>query len=539
MSAHRFWRVRVLQSWNGLAPCWISEVEFRNVVGGPDLTLIGNGGTAISSGVFNGDVASYGPNNAFGNSGTYFGSSEAPPLGWVGWDFGVGVSHDIIQVVITNVPGPTADYNPKELLLEKSDDGTNWSVYSMMPDMPYGTTATKTFNYLAPPTGTIYLIPASPSMLMYGGGSAYLSPPVHVVGYGGASASLTAPTARLAFFLGSSVGLTAPPPTLLATGRSSAGDNDFTYTAPVPTLSARGGANAKLTAPSPTLTTTATFTNFGRASITAPSATLSASGTVSGTGQANLTFNDPYKLVGYSGAVCSITLTGGYTVQAQSTAGSIGGAAITCPLFKLSASGTAQNYGSANLLAPAARLGAQAQAWLAAPSATLTAIGSAVVTASYEAYAVNLLHRNTDAPVDETTRYTNFPFTHVVRYQNSYYGANSTGLYLLEGTTDDGTPIPWEFKTAITDFESPMVKTVASAYFAGRMGPEATVSVYLGESGDVSYSHSTPRGAAAQNYRQVFGKGLKDRYYALSVAGEGVMELDALELNTKTLTRRI
>ena len=374
---------------------------------------------------------------------------------------------------------------------------------------------------------------------------ALISPPGSLTATGTAYATTTfnadikSPPSVIRAFSGVNALLATSPPALFSSGRSSAGENDFTYTAPSAHLSAHGGANARLDAPSPVLNVAAAFVGWGNADIAAPSATLSASGAVSGVGQAALTVYDPHKLIGYSGAVASITLTGKYTVQAQSTAGSIGGAAITCPLFELSASGTAQNYGSANLLAPAARLGAQAQAWLVAPGFTLTAIGSATITATYEAYAVNLLHRNTDAPVNETTRYTNFPFTHVVRYQNSYYGANSTGLYLLEGATDDGAAIPWEFKTTITDFESPMAKTAVSVYFAGRMGPAATVGIHLGESGDVSYSHSTPRGPAAQNYRQVFGLGLKSRYYALSVAGEGVMELDSVEFNTKTLTRRI
>ena len=449
--------------------------------------------------------------------------------------------------------GPEFGYSAVSLAANTTYTGTFSVSEGVQSITMFGVTRTASVAFSTPGKGLSRLdlvVGASVSVenmsvdgVVIGSATSLISCPMPVLTASGAGPGgvsfLSSPRATLKSFGGANSSLTAPSATLFATGRNSAGDNDFTYTAPVPTLSARGGANAKLTAPSPTLTTTATFTNFGRASITAPSATLSASGTVSGVGQAALTFSTPYKLVGYSGAVASITLTGKHTVQATSTAGSIGGAAITCPLFELSASGTAQNYGSASLLAPAARLGAQAQAWLKPPGFTLTAIGSATITATYEAYAVNLLHRNTDTPVNEATRYTNFPFTHVVRYKNSYYGANATGLYLLEGTTDDGVPIPWEFKTTITDFESPMAKTVVSAYFAGRMGPEATVGIHLGESGDVSYSHSTPRGPVAQNYRQVFGLGLKARYYALSVAGEGIMELDSVEFNTKTLSRRI
>ena len=88
----------------------------------------------------------------------------------------------------------------------------------------------------------------------------------------------------------------------------------------------------------------------------------------------------------------------------------------------------------------------------------LTFIGTAVVAVTYEAYAVNLQHKGTDSPVDEITRYTNFPFERIVRYQNSYFGVAADGLYLLEGTTDHATPattIPWEFKTHLTDFENP------------------------------------------------------------------------------------
>jgi len=171
----------------------------------------------------------------------------------------------------------------------------------------------------------------------------------------------------------------------------------------------------------------------------------------------------------------------------------------------------------------------------------LTAIGTAVITATYEAYAVNLKHtpRGNEQPTDEVTHYTNFPFTHVVRYKNSYYGANSTGLYLLEGTTDAATPIPFAVKTAMTDFKSPTKKTLASAYFGGRFGPASTITLTAGEDTPASYTYSTPRDQNAQNYRQTFGKGLKARYYQLAVAGSDTLELDSIELDVHNLTRRI
>jgi hypothetical protein len=369
-----------------------------------------------------------------------------------------------------------------------------------------------------------------------------LSAPVATISaLGGANSALTAPTPTLSSFAGATSELTAPGPSLSATAYNSFGERAAILTAPSPTLSAYTGASADFAAPVATLSATATCAISGSADISAPASLIEAAGTVSDAAQSSLSAPSP-NLIGYSGAVCSVTLTGGPTITATGTAGGVGGAQITAPLFELTSSGTAQAYGSANLIAPAAQMGSSSVAYLVAPSATLTAIGHAVVTATYEAYAVNLKHQPKPGkePVDEVTRYTNFPFTHIVRYQNSYFGANSTGLYLLEGTTDAGTPIPWAFKTALMDFKSPFQKTVASAYFGGRLGAADTITLYAGEGAGTAYSYTTPRGALAQNHRQAFGKGIKQhRYYAIGANGADVLELDDIDLDVHNLTRRI
>lgn len=274
---------------------------------------------------------------------------------------------------------------------------------------------------------------------------------------------------------------------------------------------------------------------------------MDASGRVSEISSAALSAPMP-DVVGYSGAVCSITLTGKPTVQAAGTTGTIGRATITAPLFELTASGTRQNYGSADLIAPAARMGATAQAWLIAPGATLTAIGTAVVAVTYEAYAANLARSalfsvdprsETEASPPQVTHYTNYPFDYIVRYRNSYFGANATGLYLLEGTTDDGTAIPFAVQTHLSDFKTPNLKTVASAYLSGRIGAAETVSLTAGENNPITHNFTTPRGAKAQNHRQKFGLGTKARYFSLGVSGTQQFELDAVELEVVAMNRRI
>lgn len=355
----------------------------------------------------------------------------------------------------------------------------------------------------------------------------------------GGYSRLTAPSPTIQAYFGGSSEVTAPRPTMSATASKSY--NNLIISAPSPMLDAYGGARSALTVPSPSISSTATSTIFVSAALSAPSPTLDAHAVVSATANVSLTAPSP-NAKSYGGAVCSITLAGAPTVSATGTTGAVGHAAVTVPMFQITASATEQNHGSANLVVPMPRMGASIQAYTVVPMATLTAIGTATITATYEAYALNLNH-NDPAAVDEMTRYTNFPFTHVVRYKNSYFGVNETGLYLLEGTTDYAEPaptaIPWAFKTATTDFKSPFIKTVVSTYFAGRMGPEAAIDLYVGEDGAKTYSYQTPRTSTAKNFRQKFGRGNDARYYALGASGDGELALDEIQFNTLNHTRRI
>ena len=357
------------------------------------------------------------------------------------------------------------------------------------------------------------------------GNAALTGPSLTMRGYGGATASLTGP----------SLGFTG-------TGHNSTDEYSAQLTLPMGTLQAWAGANAALTGPSLAIAATGTGTNLGTANLVGPSLTMSGTGVVGGVGSAELTLEGTYSLIGYGGAVCSVTI-GALTMTATGTTGGVGSAAMTLPMFELVATGTRQNSGSAELIGPMLQSTPTGVAMLIGPMGRLVAIGTATVTATYEAYAVNLRH-NSDKTPDEVTRYTNFPFTHIVRYQNSYFGANETGLYLLEGTTDYAatpTAIPWAFKTAVTDFGYPEFKTIESAYIGGRLGAAETLTLYAGEGDETqAYSYTTPRGELAQNYRQKFGKGIKNhRYYALGANGSGELVIDSIDFNVAKRTRRI
>ncbi|MBL0245807.1 MAG: hypothetical protein IPQ22_18100, partial [Rhodoferax sp.] len=118
--------------------------------------------------------------------------------------------------------------------------------------------------------------------------------------------------------------------------------NNLIISAPSPTLDAYGGARSALTVPSPSISSTATSTIFVSAALSAPSPTLDAHAVVSATANVSLTAPSP-NAKSYGGAVCSITLAGAPTVSATGTTGAVGHAAVTVPMFQITASATEQN----------------------------------------------------------------------------------------------------------------------------------------------------------------------------------------------------
>ena len=313
-------------------------------------------------------------------------------------------------------------------------------------------------------------------------------------------------------------------------------------------LSSFGGAQARMSAPTPSLMATGIGVVIGRAKMTSPTPVLSASGTVGSIAKSTMTLSGHPSVVGFSGAVVSIRIGGEYTLLSSGTSGSIDKGAMRLPLCRLRASGYLESHGGAALTSPMLLPVGHGRAVLVAPGYELVAYGSAVVAASYEAYSINLLggiDRNPqnqfDPNVNEVTHYTNYPFTQILRFEDSYYGVGSDGLYLLEGDTDAGAPIAWSFRTALSDFNSKQLKRVKSVYIGARLISEITVTLVVGEKQELTYSYTTPRGNDAQNYRVPFGKGVRTRYAALELSDTSgnFIEIDTLDLENETLERAI
>ena len=221
--------------------------------------------------------------------------------------------------------------------------------------------------------------------------------------------------------------------------------------------------------------------------------------------------------------------------------GSVGRLAVTLPMITAELSGTAQAYAIIDAVLPMLVAGPYGRITAMLPMMQASLSGRTVIAVTYEAYAVNLKPkaRYREELVNEVTRYTNYPFNQVIRFQNQYLGIADNGVYLIGGATDNAAAIPWAWKTALTDNKAPQLKRPVSAYFSGRVGQAATVTLYTGESGSNAYSYSTPRDATPQNYRQKFGLGVRTRYYALGMAGTAALELDKINMEVAQLSRKL
>lgn len=116
---HRYWRIYAYGEFNGSGVAIsIAEMQFRSTPGGANLT---GSGTPSASGESGGTVAA----NAFDSNNTTYWSHEAKTA-WLAYDFGVGVSHVIREVVVKTRSDTANGQLPSVGVIQYSDDGSNW-----------------------------------------------------------------------------------------------------------------------------------------------------------------------------------------------------------------------------------------------------------------------------------------------------------------------------------------------------------------------------------------------------------------------------
>lgn len=107
-----------------------SHIEFRGSMGGPNL-CVGGAGTASST------YPGFSANNVFAGTQNWASDGGAPQ--WIEYDFGVGVTHDIVEVAYTSRTDGYPDQTPNTGQLQFFNDDGFWQPYSA--DIAWGPTA--------------------------------------------------------------------------------------------------------------------------------------------------------------------------------------------------------------------------------------------------------------------------------------------------------------------------------------------------------------------------------------------------------------
>lgn len=144
------------------------------------------------------------------------------------------------------------------------------------------------------------------------------------------------------------------------------------------------------------------------------------------------------------------------------------------------------------------------------------------------------------------TRYTQYPFNSFMRVAGRYYGATDTGVYLLEGDTDDGEAIRASLRTGLSNLGTRALKRLPSAYIGYRSNGDLLLKVVIAnvEDGEREAHCYRLKAVNAQNPREgrvPVGRGLKAVYwdFVLENIDGAAVEIDTIELMPLVLERRV
>lgn len=129
----------------------------------------------------------------------------------------------------------------------------------------------------------------------------------------------------------------------------------------------------------------------------------------------------------------------------------------------------------------------------------------------------------------QVSRYQNFPFFHLARIGNTYYGVSADGLYELSGDMDIETQVNGLAWGKALDFGVFNSKNVPYMYMNG--DDDYTVSAYVDASEQPEFT------SAFSGRRVKLARGNKGRYWSFKV--EGIKKLQGIEYMPDNISRRV
>ena len=295
--------------------------------------------------------------------------------------------------------------------------------------------------------------------------------------------------------------------------------NALVVTDAAPTFSAFGGATLAVVADQ-AFTATGKVSALGSLSVVAAKPLFSATGEVTQLGTMGVMQSSTFAAVG--GGVLDVTALAP-TFSAVGPAGSIGSFGVVQAASFAATGDALAVVGHLSVTQPAmyANYGdlmvAQAQSFTASDDS---------VSANLVAYAMNIKSA-------ETTVYTNYDFSYIVRIGFDYYGVKPDGLYLLTGTKDNGVAIKSTFTTAETDFGTSAHKRVPQVY----IDSEDKTTIQPVVDGKVGVAHPS----SYKGRRTTLARGYAGKIWQVKVTNVGgaPIKVGALELLAEVTSRKI
>lgn len=138
-----------------------------------------------------------------------------------------------------------------------------------------------------------------------------------------------------------------------------------------------------------------------------------------------------------------------------------------------------------------------------------------------------------------SSSYQNFNFNSLGLWLGKHYGADETGIFLLDGYDDAGVQINAAIESGKDDFGSHNKQTVPYAYIGGNTASPMNLTVRTDDGQENTYR--VPAVSQLHNERAVLGKGLRSRYWQFILANtDGAhMEIDTIDFDVATINRRL
>jgi len=294
---------------------------------------------------------------------------------------------------------------------------------------------------------------------------------------------------------------------------------DITITLPAITGMAYGGGAASITLPAIVSVSSGTVSRVGTVTIVLPSMIASVTGLVSEVGNVSIILPPiTAKVLGHSNILATVAaILPVLDIVSTGLTGEVASAGITLPSIKSISTAWWNSGATVSVIIPAIRVSANA----------------VILTTDYEVLVINTKNM-------ALTNYISYAYNSLCEFNGKHFGAKSSGIYELSGTTDNGSSISWKIKTGKLDMQenekhSPKKKYVLLSYHPSG---DLTLTV-IGKEEEYEYdveSYEETDGVS----RIKLGKGIRDKYLQFELKnknGESVF-LDKMKIfSDKAMTR--